>query len=152
MPFANHRQTIQVAIALYAIVVIPGYGWHLVPGCGHDHCHQADESDGPHTHCDHHHHGGHCQHRAAKRAPADASQKPHQDGFHSDSPVTPLLACHGCGICQFFAQAQAQAVAFEDQRCCQLPEVPLAVVESLASVDVVASYSARAPPVRTICV
>ena len=145
MPVAYHHRTIQVAVALYAIVVIPGYGWHLVPGCGHDHCSESQESDGPHTHCGHSHHGDHCQH-AAKNVPANESEQAPEKGVNVRSPVDRLYGCHDCGICQFLAKAQVRTVLVEDLSRSQLTEEPLPTIESLAGIDVVTSYSARAPP------
>ena len=152
MFIACHHRTIQVAIGLYAIVAVPGYGWHLVPGCGHDHCHVANESDGWYSHCGHSHHGDHCHHHGGEQAPKSDTEQPPQDGLNSHAPVRQLLACHECGICQFLAKAQVRTVALADESSDQLPEEPFAVAECLTGAEVVASYSARAPPSSAVCV
>ena len=143
MSFVHHHRTIQVAVALYAIVVIPGYGWHLVPGCGHDHCRYAHEPDVVHTHCGHSHHGDHCHHHAANTSAVEGTGQ-EENGLSSKPSLE--LGHNACGICQILAKAQVRAVAVEDLTRCQLPDKPPSTCRSLPGAELVAAYSARAPP------
>jgi len=144
MRFLQHHRTIQLAVALYAAVVIPGYGWHLVPGCGHDHCYETADGFQQHAHCHSHSH----QH-ATETCGGEHTKQSHAEGL--ESTINQRSGCHSCGICQILAKAQTRAVAVEN--LCQglKPEEPHFALVLLPALDVAVSYSARAPPMPAIC-
>lgn len=144
----RHRLTVRIALAAYAAIAIPGYGWHLLPGFGHHHggCHHdTSRHEAGHVAC-HHHGDAHCHEHGSptpRVCEAKGGSHPHILNLAQPSQV---LCCDTCAICQFLAKGQLR-VAFAPlvgkwgvtaNSDCTAP--------SLRPIEVLLAYSPRAPP------